>query len=328
MGGDNGPESVIPAALSYLKNNPEDQLILCGNQDIIQKYLPAEMPARLSIRHTSQEVLMDELPSKALRNKKDSSMRVAIDLVKEGVADACVSAGNTGALMATARFVLKMLPGIERPAIITKLPTINGETWVLDLGANVDCTAEHLFQFALMGSELLKATGERQNPTVGLLNIGEEEIKGNEQVKKANDLLLSSDLNYIGYVEGDDIYLGDTDVVVTDGFIGNVALKSSEGVAKMIRHRMKAAFTKNIFTRLAGIIAYPVLKSFARTIDPRRYNGAGLLGLKGVVIKSHGGVDALAFETAISAAKTIARSAVTEHIAEQVALHMNNRKAS
>ena len=268
---------------------------------------------------------MDELPSKALRNKKDSSMRVAINQVKEGTADACVSAGNTGALMATARFVLKMLPGIERPAIISRLPSIHNETWVLDLGANVDCTAEHLFQFAVMGSELLKATGERSNPKVGLLNIGEEEIKGNEQVKKAHELLSTSKLNYVGYVEGDDIYVSDIDVVVTDGFIGNVALKSSEGVAKMIRHRMKAAFTSGIYGRIAGLIAYPVLKAFAKTIDPRRYNGASLLGLRGVVIKSHGGVDSLAFETAIAAAKTVAQSAVTEHISEQVELQMNNR---
>ena len=328
MGGDNGPSAVIPAALSYLKKDPEVSLILCGKQEVIEKYLPADLPARLSIVPASQEVLMDELPSKALRNKKDSSMRVAINQVKEGVADACVSAGNTGALMATARFVLKMLPGIERPAIITKLPTVSGETWVLDLGANVDCTAEHLFQFAVMGSELLKSTGERANPKVGLLNIGEEEIKGNEQVKQAHELLSASALNYVGYAEGDDIYLGDYDVIVTDGFIGNVALKSSEGVAKMIRQRMKSAFTSGIYARIAGMLAYPVLKAFAKTIDPRRYNGASLLGLKGVVIKSHGGVDALAFETAIAVAKTVAQSAVTEHISEQVSLHMNNRKSA
>ncbi len=325
MGGDNGPDAIIPAALSYLKKDPEVSLILCGNKDVIATFLPAEIPSRLSIIHTSQEVMMDELPSKALRNKKDSSMRVAINQVKAGTADACVSAGNTGALMATARFVLKMLPGIERPAIISKLPSIHGETWVLDLGANVDCSAEHLFQFAVMGSELLKATGECANPKVGLLNIGEEEIKGNEQVKKAHELLSRSKLNYVGYVEGDDIYVGDIDVVVTDGFIGNVALKSSEGVAKMIRYRMKAAFTSGIYGRIAGLVAYPVLKAFAKTIDPRRYNGASLLGLKGVVIKSHGGVDSLAFETAIAAAKTVAQSAVTENISEQVELQMNNR---
>jgi glycerol-3-phosphate acyltransferase PlsX len=328
MGGDNGVEVVVAAALDYLKKDSSVSLILCGNEEIIKSYLPEKIPGGISIVHATQEVAMDELPSKALRNKKDSSMRVAINQVKEGQADACVSAGNTGALMATARFVLKMIPGIERPAIISKLPGLINDTWVLDLGANVDCSADHLFQFAVMGSELLAATGENPNPKVGLLNIGQEEIKGNEQVKKANELLAKSELNYIGYVEGDDIYVGDVDVVVTDGFIGNVALKSSEGVAKMIRQRLKASFTRGILSKLAGFIAYPVLKAFAKTIDPRRYNGATLLGLKGIVIKSHGGVDALAFENAIAVAKTEVQSGVTEHIEEKIALHMNDGKSA
>ncbi len=328
MGGDFGAEVVVPAALSYLKSDPSVSLILCGKSEVIEKYLPGGLPGRLSIHHASQEVMMDDLPSKALRNKKDSSMRVAINLVKEGVADACVSAGNTGALMATARFVLKMLDGIERPAIITQLPSITGQTWVLDLGANVDCTADNLFQFAVMGSELLSATGKRTNPRVGLLNIGQEEIKGNEQVKKAHELLVASDLNYIGYVEGNDIYTGDVDVVVTDGFIGNVALKSSEGVAKMISSKMKEAFRRNPLTMLVGLMAIPVLNGFKKTIDPRRYNGASLLGLRGVVIKSHGSADALAFETAIREAKKEAQAAVTKHIAETVAIHMSKRQAN
>ena len=238
MGGDFGVEVVVPAALNYLKRDNSVHLILCGKTEVIESYLPHKLPAGLSIQHASEEVMMDELPSKALRNKKDSSMRVAINLVKDGKAKAAVSAGNTGALMATARFVLKMLDGIERPAIITKLPSIQNDTWVLDLGANVDCTAEQLFQFAVMGSELLATTGKSSNPKVGLLNIGQEEIKGNDQVKGAHALLAKSDLNYMGYVEGDDIYTSDIDVVVTDGFIGNVALKSSEGVAKMISHKM------------------------------------------------------------------------------------------
>jgi glycerol-3-phosphate acyltransferase PlsX len=327
MGGDIGPLTVVPAALSYLKKNADVSLILVGNQDKLKTFLPDSLPERLSVHHASQEVGMDELPSKALRGKKDSSMRVAIDLVKQGQADACVSAGNTGALMATARFVLKMLPQIERPAIMTRLPSITSETWVLDLGANVDCTAEHLFQFAVMGSVLVSATGERSKPTVGLLNIGQEEIKGNEQVKQAHELLSGSSLNYVGYVEGDDIYAGSVDIVVTDGFVGNVALKSSEGVAKMIRHKMKESFSRNLLTKLSGLLAYPVLKSFARTIDPRRYNGASLLGLRGIVIKSHGGADSLAFETAIETAKKEVHSAVTEQIAEQVAAHMQNRVA-
>lgn len=324
MGGDNGCEVVVAAALHYIKKDASVALILCGNKEVIKSYLPKKIPERITIVHASQEVAMDELPSKALRNKKNSSMRVAIDLVKDQIADACVSAGNTGALMATARFVLKMLPGIERPAIITQLPAVEGETWVLDLGANVDCSANQLFQFAVMGSELLQATGERSNPKVGLLNIGQEEIKGNEQVKRANDLLNDSELNYIGYVEGDDIYTGDVDVVVTDGFIGNVSLKSSEGVAKMIRQRLKRAFNRGTLSRIAGVIAYPVLRAFARSIDPRRFNGASLLGLRGIVVKSHGGVDALAFEHAIAVAKTEVQSAVTEHIADKVASHMNN----
>lgn len=325
MGGDVGVEAVVPAALNYLKRETSVSLVLCGNTDIIRRHLPDNLPERLSIRHASQEVMMDDLPSKALRNKKDSSMRVAINMVKEGEADACVSAGNTGALMATARFVLKMLEGIERPAIISQLPSVSGETWVLDLGANIDCSADHLFQFAVMGSELLSATGKRTNPKVGLLNIGQEEIKGNEQVKKAHELLVNSDLNYIGYVEGNDIYTGDVDVVVTDGFVGNVALKSSEGVAKMISSRMRAAFSRNLFTKIAAVFAYPVLNAFKKTIDPRRYNGASLLGLRGVVIKSHGSADSLAFETAIAEAKKEAQAAVTQHIAETVAIHMSKR---
>lgn len=327
MGGDNGVEVVVSAALNYLKKDSDVSLILCGDESVIKSLLPENLPGGLSIVHASQQVAMDELPSKALRNKKDSSMRVAINQVKDGNADACVSAGNTGALMATARFVLKMIPGIERPAIMTKLPSTKGDTWVLDLGANVDCTSEHLFQFAVMGSELLSAIGEINNPKVGLLNIGQEEIKGNEQVKQANELLSASGLNYIGYVEGDDIYLGDVDVVVTDGFIGNVALKSSEGVAKMIREKLKAAFTRGPISKLVGLLAYPVLKAFARSIDPRRYNGASLLGLKGIVIKSHGGVDELAFENAIAVAKAEVQGDVTEHIAEKIATHINNRNS-
>jgi len=261
---------------------------------------------------------MTELPSKVLRNKKDSSMRVAIDLVKEGAADACVSAGNTGALMATARFVLKMLPHIDRPAIITALPSVGGRTWVLDLGANVDCTAEHLLQFAVMGAELVSAVDDVATPRVGLLNIGQEEIKGNEQVKGAHELLSQSALNYAGYVEGDDIYLGDLDVIVTDGFVGNVALKSSEGVAKMIRHHLKTEFTRSPLRRLAGLIALPALKALSRKIDPRRYNGAALVGLRGIVVKSHGGADQLAFRNAIGIAKKEVHEDVPNRIAQRV----------
>ena len=326
MGGDHGAEIVVPAAFNFLKTTDGVDLILVGRQEIIQGLLegrPAD--GRISIHNATQEIGMDELPSKALRGKKDSSMRVAIDLVKEGRAHACVSAGNTGALMATARFVLKMLPNVDRPAIITAIPSIEGHTWVLDLGANVDCSAEHLFQFAVMGSELVASVDEAPKPRIGLLNIGQEEIKGNEQVKIAHELLSTSSLNYVGYIEGDGIYLGGVDVVVSDGFVGNVALKSSEGVAKMISHYLKQGFRQNLLTKLAGLLAMPVLKSFRRKIDPRRYNGASLLGLRGIVVKSHGGADSLAFENAIKIARKAVLAKVPERIAHGVAEQLQKR---
>ena len=323
MGGDYGPDVVARAVLDYLDRDADVGLILVGNEKALQAQLPAsELGLRLSIRHTSQEVAMDELPSKALRNKKDSSMRVAIDLVKQGEADACVSAGNTGALMATARFVLKTLPLVNRPAIITAIPSLYGQTHVLDLGANVDCSAEHLFQFAVMGSELVSAVEGIASPKVGLLNIGQEEIKGNEQVKDAHELLSASSLNYVGYVEGDDIFLSDLDVIVCDGFVGNVALKTSEGVAKMVSQRLREGFASNLLTRFAALAALPVLKKFKRAFDPRRYNGASLLGLRGIVIKSHGGADALAFRNAIAIAKKEVYADVPKRIAVQVATHL------
>ncbi|OYV23320.1 MAG: glycerol-3-phosphate acyltransferase PlsX [Methylococcaceae bacterium NSO1] len=323
MGGDYGPEVTIPASLDCLKNNPDLKLILVGDEAVIKQLLPQELADyqdRLTIHHASQCVGMDESPSKALKNKKDSSMRVAINLVRDGHADACVSAGNTGALMATARFVLKMIPGIDRPAIISTLPSIYGHTHVLDLGANVDCTAEHLFQFAIMGNELVKAVEGIDGPKVGLLNIGEEDMKGNEQVKSAAKLLENSSLNYIGYVEGNSLNAGHikVDLIVTDGFVGNVALKSIEGAAKMIGSALKEAFGKNILTKLVGLIAYPVLKSFKQRIDPRLYNGASFLGLRGLVIKSHGGADVLAFRTAIQLAEIEVKKDVTRKISEQV----------
>jgi glycerol-3-phosphate acyltransferase PlsX len=323
MGGDFGPEVTIPASLDCLKNNPDLKLILVGDEAILNPKLAKALidyPDRLGILHASQCVGMDESPSKALKNKKDSSMRVAINLVHDGRADACVSAGNTGALMATARFVLKMIPGIDRPAIISTLPSINGHTHVLDLGANVDCTAEHLFQFAVMGAELVKAVENIDNPRVGLLNIGEEDMKGNEQVKSAAKLLENSPLNYIGYVEGDSLNAGHikVDLIVADGFVGNVALKSIEGAAKMIGTGLKEAFGKNLLTKLAGLVAYPVLKSFKMRIDPRLYNGASFLGLRGLVIKSHGGADVLAFKTAIHLAEIEVKKDVIRKISEQV----------
>ncbi len=284
MGGDHGPEVTVEAALYMLREEPQLRLILVGDQEILNAQLHRSRighDSRLTVHHASQRVEMDESPAQALRTKKDSSMRVAINLVKEGAADACVSAGNTGALMATARYVLKTLPGIDRPAICTSLPSIDGHTHMLDLGANVDSTPQHLFEFAVMGSVLATAVDNIERPRVGLLNIGEEDIKGNEQVKGAAQLLAASNLNYIGYVEGDAIYMGGADVIVCDGFVGNVALKTSEGLATMIRHFMKLEFTRNILTRTVGLFALPVLKAFRSRIDPRRYNGASFLGLAG-----------------------------------------------
>ncbi|MGR9046475.1 MAG: phosphate acyltransferase PlsX [Gammaproteobacteria bacterium] len=331
MGGDLGPVVTIPASLDCLKNNPNLKLILVGDEAVLKEHLAQALidyPGRLSIQHASQCVGMDESPSKALKNKKDSSMRVAINLVRDGHADACVSAGNTGALMATARFVLKMIPGIDRPAIISTLPSIYGHTHALDLGANVDCTAKHLFQFAVMGSEVVKAVENIENPTVGLLNIGEEDVKGNEQVKAAAKLLENSPLNYIGYVEGDSLNAGNikVDLIVTDGFVGNVALKSIEGAAKMIGSTLKEAFGKNIFTKMAGLVAYPVLKTFKQHIDPRMYNGASFLGLRGLVIKSHGGADVLAFKTAIHLAEIEVEKDVTRKISEKVETILTKRE--
>jgi len=329
MGGDHGPSVVIPAALQVLAENPNLSITLVGDEQRLQQELAANhasVSSRLQLHHASQSVEMDDKPSHALRNKKDSSMRVAINLVKEGRVQACVSAGNTGALMATARFVLKTLPGIDRPAIITSLPTMKGHTHVLDLGANVDVSAENLYEFALMGSILTSAVENIAKPTIGLLNIGEEEVKGNERVKEASRLLADSNLNYIGFVEGDDIYKGAADVVVCDGFVGNVSLKTTEGVAKMITHYMREEFKRNLYTRIAGLIALPVLKALRRRIDPRNYNGASLVGLQGIVIKSHGSADQLAYATAIKEAIIEVKKNVPQLISKHVETAMTERQ--
>jgi glycerol-3-phosphate acyltransferase PlsX len=332
MGGDFGPQVTVPASLACLRKNPQLKLIMVGDQAVLQDMLSdalLEFKDRISIQHATQVVEMDEPPQKALKNKKDSSMRVAINLVKDGQADACVSAGNTGALMATARFVLKMIPGIERPAIISTLPSTFGHTHVLDLGANVDSSAEHLYQFAVMGEEVVKAVENIERPRVGLLNIGEEDMKGNEQVKAAAKLLENSGLNYIGYVEGNSINAGSVkvDLIVTDGFVGNVALKSIEGAAKMIAVKLKETFSRNILTKLAGLVAYPVLKLFKDSIDPRLYNGASFIGLRGLVIKSHGGADALAFETAIRLAELEVEKDVIRKISEKLEITLARKES-
>lgn len=320
MGGDHGPSVTVPAAARFLTDHPSATLLLVGREEAVRPHLGALAGSdRVRIVPASEVVEMDESPALALRNKKDSSMRVAINLVKNGEADACVSAGNTGALMAISRFVLKMLPGIERPALCFPLPTMNGHTHMLDLGANVDCSAEHLLQFGIMGAMMVAAMEHRDRPTVGLLNIGEEEIKGNDVVKAAAELLRASGLNFIGNVEGDGIYKGDAEVVVCDGFVGNVVLKTSEGLAQMLASFLRQEFKRNLLTRLAALVALPVLNKFKKRVDHRRYNGAILLGLKGISVKSHGSADSFAFANAIARAFDAAGNRVVERIAERLA---------
>ncbi|HSW13103.1 MAG TPA: phosphate acyltransferase PlsX [Solimonas sp.] len=307
MSGDHGYPVAVDAALLALKSYPELQLILVGDEPKLREALAQRKQTgdpRLALQHASEVVEMDESPSKVLRNKKDSSMRVAINLVKEGRARAAVSAGNTGALMATAKFVLKTLPGIDRPAIVSAIPSVNGHVHMLDLGANAECGADQLFQFAVMGSAVVTAVYGIERPKVALLNIGEEEIKGNDTIKLASSMLQQSTLNYIGFVEGDGIFLDDVDVVVCDGFVGNVALKTGEGVAKLVARFMKEEFTRNAFTKMAAVAAMPALKALGKRMDPRNYNGASFAGLTGVVIKSHGGADEVAFAHAIGVALT------------------------
>jgi phosphate acyltransferase len=322
MGGDHGVHVTVPAALAFLDDCPDARVLLVGISDAIEGELKRHASPsreRIEVRHAPEVVAMDEAPAPALRGKRKSSMRLAINSVKEQEAQACVSAGNTGALMAMSHFVLKMLPGVERPAIASFLPTVRGHTCALDLGANVDCTAENLLQFAVMGSSLVSAVDRIERPSVGLLNIGEEEIKGNEVVKAAADLLRESGLNFFGNVEGTDIYRGTTDVVVCDGFVGNVALKASEGLAHMLAANLREEFGRNLFTKISGAMAYPVINAFRRRVDPRQYNGASLLGLKGIVIKSHGSADGIGFGFAVRRAYEEARNDVLTRISDRMA---------
>ncbi len=319
MGGDHGPDVTVHAALEFVRKHEDVRVILVGLEEKIRPFIARVDDARVVIRHASEVVAMDESPALALRNKKDSSMRVAIDLVKQGEADACVSAGNTGALMAISRFVLKTLPGIDRPAICGILPTMTGHAHVLDLGANVDCTPAHLFQFGIMGSSLVSAIEHKDGPTVGILNIGEEDIKGNDVVKRAAELLRDSGINFIGNVEGDGLYKGEAEVIVCDGFVGNVALKASEGLAQLLATFLRQEFNRNLLTRIAALFALPVLNHFKRRVDHRRYNGASLLGLKGIVVKSHGSADVFSFGNALERAADMVRSGVLGRITERVA---------
>jgi glycerol-3-phosphate acyltransferase PlsX len=327
MGGDYGIKVTVPASIQILQQFLEINIILVGNEVEIKKSLSKSKLSkhpRLSILNALESVGMDESPQSALKNKKKSSMRLAINLVKANEASACVSAGNTGALMATARFVLKMLPGIERPAIASNFPNSSGGvTCVLDLGANTDSTPEQLLQFSVMGAMLTSALTKKKNPSVGLLNIGSEDIKGNEIVKKTFILLKESHLNFYGNVEGDDIFKGTTDVVVCDGFVGNVALKTTEGVLRMFGNFLTAEYKKNWITKIIALISLSLLKSFRKRLDPRRYNGASFLGLNGIVIKSHGGADILAFKTAIITAIEESENRVLEKIKKQIKIESN-----
>lgn len=332
MGGDHGPSVTVPAALKVLAKYPQVKLLLVGDQAVLQTLVEKALQSKkysannLEIVHASEQVAMDEPPSQALRLKKDSSMRVAINLVKDGVAGACVSAGNTGALMVISRFVLKTIPGIDRPAIISKFPTskIHKNVRMLDLGANVDSSPEDVYRFAIMGSVVASAVDNIDNPKVCLLNIGKEEIKGNEQVKQTAVLLSQSKLiNYAGFVEGDGIYSGDVDVVVCDGFVGNVALKTTEGVVVFVAKLIRTAFMRNIFTKLVGLIVKPILKPFVKRIDPTRYNGAMFIGLNGTVIKSHGIANKKAFANAIQEAIVGVEKNIPERIRHEVELLLN-----
>ncbi len=326
MGGDHGSVVTVPAAFRLLAKYPNVHLILVGKEEVLNQAIAAEKDSarfreRITIHHASEEVLMDELPSKALRYKKDSSMRVALNLVKDGIASACVSAGNTGALVATARFVLKTLPGIDRPAITTCLPTMNPDksTIMLDLGANVDSKAPYLCQLAVMGTVLSSVIDNNSRPRVALLNIGSEEIKGNEQIKQAAQLLAkNTNINYVGFVEGDDLFKGNVDVVVCDGFIGNIVLKTIEGALRLVVSCAKRNMARNLFTRVLAMLALPLLRSLSRDIDPGKYNGATLIGLQGVVVKSHGGANARVFFHALERAVVEAERNVPQVIRDEL----------
>jgi glycerol-3-phosphate acyltransferase PlsX len=323
MGGDVGPAATLPACAAFLSSHPSARLLLVGQPEVLGEWPQLLSHERCTVVAASELVAMDDPVEVALRRKKDSSMRVCINQVKNGLAQAAVSAGNTGALMAIARYVLKTLEGIDRPAIATQMPNARGgATTVLDLGANVDCSAEHLLQFAVMGSALVAAATGRKDPTVGLLNVGEEVIKGSEVIKKAGMLLRSAgnsgDLNFYGNIEGDDIFKGTTDIVVCDGFVGNVALKASEGLASMISGFIRQEFSRNIFTKMAGFVAYPVLSAFKNRVDHRRYNGAALLGLQGLVFKSHGSADAFAFEQALCRAYDAAHNQLLDNVRQRI----------
>ena len=333
MGGDAGLAVTIPGALLFLRQQADVRLLMVGDEVQVRQALEAANAPmdRIQIVHAAQVVEMDEQPQSALKNKKDSSMRIAVNQVKEGLAQAAVSAGNTGALMATARFVLKTIQGIERPAIAKFIPSQNGHmTLVLDLGANGDCTPEQLVQFAVIGSELVHALYPNEGaPRVGLLNVGTEDIKGTDTVKQVFKLLSGSKLNFVGNVEGGSIFSGDVDVVVADGFVGNIVLKTIEGAVRFMGSAIKQEFQTNLLTKLGALAAMPALKGFKNKLDPRKFNGAIFLGLRGVVIKSHGGTDAVGFsyalEEAFHEAKADSLTRIQQGVADQLA-HLADKK--
>lgn len=328
MSGDHGISSALPAAIECIEKMDDVFLTLIGNQTEIQDNMPAKTQKlkdkRYSILHTNEYISMEDDILSAIRSKKKSSMRLCIAAVKDNNADACVSAGNTGALMALSKIILKTISGIDRPAICTALPTKKGHMYMLDLGANIGSSSEHLYQFAIMGSALVQSLEESVSPRIGLLNIGSEEFKGNETIKNAGNMMQSSALNYGGYVEGDDIFEGNYDVIVTDGFAGNIALKSIEGVANIISHFIKDEFKKNLYNKFSALVSYPVMKGVRKKVDPRRYNGASLLGLQGVVVKSHGGADSYAFGRAIRTAYYEVKNEVLSKIESLIARKLSN----
>jgi glycerol-3-phosphate acyltransferase PlsX len=330
-GGDHGIPVTIEAGIKALGVFQDLQLTFVGDQPTIEAEIDKHssskaFTSRIQVVHATEVVLMNESPAIALRKKKDSSMRVAINLVESNQVDACVSAGNTGALMAISRFVLKTIKGIDRPAIMGRMPTMTGHTHMLDLGANVDSSPQALLEFATMGSIAVEQTEGISKPTVGLLNVGEEDMKGNDKIKKTSELLKASNLNYHGFVEGDDIYKGSVDLVVCDGFEGNIALKASEGVASMMSHYLKRAFTRNWLTKIVALIATPVLKDFKSSLDPGKYNGASLLGLRGIVVKSHGGANSDSFFVAISEAYTEVNAKIIDKISSQVSKELEKNE--
>ena len=328
MSGDHGTSSSAPAAIDAINKFNDIFLLLIGDEGQINSLLSEKIKklegVKYRIIHTKEHISMNDDIVSAIRSKKKSSMRLAVNAVKNKEANACVSAGNTGALMALSKIILKTIPGIDRPAICGSLPTKTSQFHMLDLGANVECSAKHLYEFAIMGSALVQSLNLKTKPVIGLLNIGSEDFKGNETIKTAGQLIQKSNLNYAGFVEGDDMFNGKFDVIVTDGFAGNIALKSIEGVAKVISHFIKKEFTKNIFTKLSALISLPVMKSFKNKVDPRKYNGASLLGLQGIVVKSHGGADSLAFSQAVETAYYEVKNELLEKIDSLIRTELSN----